>query len=171
MLKSKKTEIVSDIRKRMEESNAVFITDYSGLNVSDITILRKDLRENSSKFIVAKNTLMKIAATDAGMEEILEFLDGPTALTFSADDPAQPAKILYDSFKKIDKPIIKAFVVDKQLFAGSEIIRLAELPSREVLLAQLVSAVEAPATNLVSTLDGLFQELMATLEALGKSKE
>ena len=171
MRKSEKIEAVSDIKKHLEESNAIFITDFSGLNVADITVLRKDLRENSTKFMVAKNTLMKIAATDAGMEEILKFIDGPTALAFSVDDPAQPAKILYDSFKKREMPVIKAFVVDKQLFSGSEIVRLAELPTRDILLSRVVSAVEAPASNLVTTLDGLFQELMATVEALGKSKE
>lgn len=171
MPKPEKIKAVENIRKYLEESGSIFVTDYSGLNVADITVLRKNLRENSVRFLVAKNTLMRIAAKDAGHDDITEYLEGPTALAFGKDDPALLAKILYDSYREKEKPVVKAFVVENQLFPGSEVVRLAELPSREVLLAQLVFSIESPLNSVVSSLDGVFQEFLATLEALEKSKE
>jgi len=170
MAKPEKIKAVGELKDLMETTSSVFVTDYTGLNVADITALRKNLRENSVKYIVAKNTLMKIAATDAGMENIVEYFQGQTALAFGADDPTIAAKILYKSFKDIKKPIIKAFVFDGQLFPGVEITRLADLPSREVLLSQIVMSVEAPISNIVSSLDAVFHELLATVDALGASK-
>ncbi len=170
MAKPEKIKAVGELKDLMEATSSIFVTDYTGLNVADITALRKNLRENSVKYIVAKNTLMKIAATDAGMENIVEYFQGQTALAFGADDPTIAAKILYKSFKDIKKPVIKAFVFDGQLFPGVEITRLADLPSREVLLSQIVMSVEAPISNIVSSLDAVFHELLATVDALGASK-
>jgi len=165
-----KLKVVEEVKKYFEESTSLFITDYTGLNVEDITVLRKNLRENSVKYLIAKNTLVRIAAKDAGYENILEYLTGPTAIAFGVDDPAVPAKILYDSFKAKERPVIKAFVLDQDVYKGVEIVRLAELPSREVLLAQLIGAVESPIQSLLGSVDGLMQELVATVEALAVSK-
>ena len=170
MPKPEKIEKVKSLKEYLENAKSVFVTDYSGLNVADITVLRKNLRDNSVKYVVAKNTLMRIAAKEAGYENLVEYLKGPTAVAFTSDDPAVPAKILYDSFKEKEKPVIKAFVLDKELFSGTEIRRLADLPSREVLLAQLVSAIESPINSLISNIDGVFQELIATIETLAKTK-
>lgn len=170
MPRPEKIKAVSDLKEQMENTSSVFVTEYTGLSVLDITELRKNLRENSVKFIVAKNTLMRIAAKEAGYENIVEYLVGQTALAFGADDPAIAAKILYKSFKDIEKPVIRAFVVDGELFPGSEITRLADLPSREVLLSQIIMSVEAPISNIVSSIDAVFQELVATVDALGASK-
>jgi len=166
-----KQKAIDELKEKMEKTSSVFVTEYTGLNVFDITALRKNLRENSIKYVVAKNTLMKIAAKEAGLDEIVEYLQGQTALAFGADDPAVAAKILYDSFKAIKKPVIKAFYFDGQLFPGNEINRLADLPSRDVLLSMIVSSVESPISNIVSSLDGVFQELVATVDALQASKE
>ncbi len=170
MAKPEKIKAIGELKDLMETTSSVFVTDYTGLNVADITALRKNLRENSVKYIVAKNTLMKIAASEAGLENIVEYFQGQTALAFGADDPTIAAKILYKSFKDIKKPIIKAFVFDGQLFPGVEITRLADLPSREVLLSQIVMSVEAPISNIVSSLDAVFHELLATVDALEASR-
>jgi large subunit ribosomal protein L10 len=171
MPKPEKVDAVKDIKGYLEQAKSVFITDYSGLNVADITALRKNLRENSIKYLVAKNTLMKIAAQDAGMNEIVEFLQGPTALAFGTDDPAVVARILYDSYKDKDKPVIKAFVMDNQLFDGADVKRLASLPSREILLAELVSAIESPLTSIIGSVDAVARELVSTIDALAASKK
>jgi len=170
MPKAEKIDSVNAIKENLESAKSVFVTEYTGLNVQDITSLRKNLRENSVKYLVAKNTLMRIAAKETGYENLVEYLSGQTALAFGADDPAIAAKILYDSYKDIEKPVIKAFVLDGQLFEGSEITRLAELPSREVLLAQIISAVESPISSIIASIDGIFQELVATIDALQASK-
>jgi len=171
MPKPEKINAVKDIKNYLEQARSVFITDYSGLNVADITVLRKNLRENSVKYLVAKNTLMRIAAEDAGLKNIIEYLEGPTALAFGAGDPAVAAKILYDSYKDKEKPVIKAFVMDKQLFGGVEIKKLASLPSREILLAQLVSAIESPFTSILGSMEAIARELVSTIDALAASKK
>lgn len=170
MAKPEKIKAVSDLKEQMENTSSVFVTDYTGLNVQDITLLRKNLRENSVKYVVAKNTIMKIAAKESGYDNLVEYFRGQTALAFGADDPAVAAKILYNSYKDIEKPIIRAFVLDGQLFQGNEITRLAELPSREILLSQIITAIESPISNTISSIDALFQELVATVDALQASK-
>lgn len=170
MPKPEKTVAVDKLKQIMNGASSVFVTDYTGLNVEEITKLRKELRDNSIKYLVAKNTLLKIAATDSGLGKLNDFFQGQTGLAFGADDPAIAAKILHNSFKSIEKPKIKAFMLDKEFYPGSEITRLADLPSKDVLYSMVVASVESPLTSLISSIDGIFQELFATLEALQKSK-
>ena len=170
MPKPEKIDSVSELKQLLQDSKAVFVTDYTGFSVEDITRLRKNLRENRVKYLVAKNTLIKIAANETGYESINEHLAGQTALAFGYDDPSIPAKILYTSFKEKERPVIKAFVLEKRFFSGKDIVRLAELPSREVLLSMVLSSIEAPASSLVSSLDALFHELLGTLDALAATK-
>lgn len=171
MPKPEKVESLSEIKKFLQDAKSVFVTDYTGLNVEDITKLRKDLREKSVKYLVAKNTIMRIAAKETGYDSIVEHLKGQTALAFGFDDPSIPAKILHTAFKAKEKPIIRTFVVDNKSFSGKEIVRLADLPSREVLLSQIVMAVEAPISAVIMSIDCVFQELVGTVDALAKAKE
>lgn len=170
MPKPEKIESVSQIKKYLQECKSVFVTDYTGLNVEDITRLRKNLREGSVKYLVAKNTLFKIAARETGYESIVDHLNGQIAIAFGFDDPSVPARILHTAFKLKERPIIKAFVVDKKKYGGQEVVRLADLPSREILLSRVVAAVESPFSSLIGSIDAVFQELMGTLDALAKAK-
>ncbi len=171
MPKPEKIEAVAEMKKLFETAGSFFVTDYQGLNVADMTVLRKNLRENNIKYLIAKNTLLKLAAREAGVSEVDEHLIGPTAVAFSSDDPALAAKILNDSFKAKELPRMKVFVVDNQVFEGAEIKRLADLPPRDILLSQLVAAVESPFSSLVASLDGFFRELVGTIEALADKKK
>ena len=94
MLRQEKVESVAGLKQLFEDAGAFFITDYQGLNVADMTVLRKNLRENNVKFLVAKNTLFRLAAKDAGVEGVDEHFNGPTAIAFAMDDPSMAAKIL-----------------------------------------------------------------------------
>lgn len=170
MPKPEKIKSVSELKEQMQGTNSVFVTDYTGLNVQDITRLRKNLRVNSVKYVVAKNTLMKIAAKETGYDGIVDYLYGQTALAFGGAEPATAARILYNSFKDIEKPVIRAFVLDGQFFPGKDITRLAELPSREILLSQIVTSVESPISNIIASIDGVFHELIATVDAVRASK-
>lgn len=166
-----KVAVVENFEKLFSESGSYFVTDYQGLNVADMTVLRKDLRANNVTYVIAKNTLMDIAAKNTKQPELAEFFKGCTAVAFASDDPAVAAKILYDSYKERDLPRIKAFVVDDQLFKAEEIQRLASLPPREILLSQLVNAVESPMTSLVGALDAVFRDLVGSLDALAEKKK
>lgn len=168
-----KIDKVASLKKRFSEADNIYITDYAGLNVIQITKLRKNLRESGVRLIVAKNTLMRIAAKDAGYDDLDQHLTGPTAIAFSNVDPNVPAKILYDAYKEFDKvkkPEIKVFYIDRQPFAASDAERIAKLPSRENLLSQLVTAVEAPIAELVGTIDGIMRELIGTVDAMARKK-
>lgn len=170
MVKPEKINAVAEMKKIFEGAGSFFVTDYQGLNVADMTVLRKNLRENKIRYLIAKNTLLKLAARDAGVPEIEKHLNGPTAVAFTSDDPAVAAKILHDSFKSKELPRMKVFVVEDQVFEASQISRLAELPPRDLLLSRLVAAVEAPISSLVASLDGFFRELIGTIDALAEKK-
>ncbi len=168
-----KIDTVATLTQRFQEATNIFITDYAGLNVEQMTALRKQLRDGGVKYIIAKNTLLRIAAKDSGYDDMTEHLVGPTAIAFSSAEPNVPAKILYDTFKEnkdLQKPEIKAFYIDKQPFAGSDAERIANLPSREQLLSQLIADVESPIAGLVGTLDGILRELVGTIDAMARQQ-
>ena len=171
MPKPEKIEAVAEMKKLFESAGSFFVTDYKGLNVADMTDLRKNLRENNIKYLIAKNTLLKLAVNDAGIDSINEHFIGPTAVAFTSDDPALAAKILNDSFKAKELPRMKVFMVDDQVFEGAEIKRLADLPPRDILLSQLVAAVESPLTSIVGSLDGFFRDLVGSVDALAEKRK
>jgi large subunit ribosomal protein L10 len=171
MPKLEKIEAVAEMKKLFESASSLFVTDYQGLDVADMTSLRKDLRDNKVKYLVAKNTLLKLAAQEAGLESLTEHFIGPTAVAFTDDDPAVAAKVLYESFKKKELPVTKVFIVDNELHTAADMKRLADLPPKDVLLAQVVSAVESPLTSLVGSIDGFFRELVGSLDALADKKK
>ncbi len=166
-----KIQAVAEMKQLFEDSNTFFITEYQGLNVSDMNSLRKDLTANNVRYLIAKNTLMRIAAKEAGLDQLTEFMTGPTAIAFTSDEPAVAAKILNDSFKDKELPIMRAFYLDDTLFQGAEISRLADLPPKDILLSQVVAAVEAPFSELVGSLDGFFRELIGSVDALKEKRE
>jgi len=169
-----KIDKVADLTKRFAEAGSVFITDYSGLNVEQMNKLRKNLRDKGIRYVVAKNTLMNIAAKEAGYTDIAEYLEGPTAVAFSGAEPNVPARILFDAakeFEKVSKPEIKALYIDRQRYSGADAVRIAKLPGREVLLAQVVAAVQSPIAILLGTLDGIIRELIGTIDAVAEAKK
>jgi large subunit ribosomal protein L10 len=170
MPRPEKVQAVEEMTKLFEQSSSFFITDYQGLNVADMTVLRKNLRDNKVRYLVAKNTLMRRAAKAAGKDSIEKYLSGPTAIAFAADDPTIVAKILHESYKSTELPRIKVFVVEDQEHEPDDLKRLAELPTREVLLSQLVAAVESPLTSLVGAIDAVMRELVGSIDALAQKK-
>ncbi|MFH1700177.1 MAG: 50S ribosomal protein L10 [Candidatus Zixiibacteriota bacterium] len=168
-----KIDKVAALKEQFAEANNIIITDYAGLNVDQMTKMRRDLRQEGIKFFISKNTLMRLAAKDAGFDDMAELLTGPTAIAISNTDPNIPAKILFDSKKEFDnvkKPEIKALYIEKKFYDGAAAERIAYLPPREILLSLLVSAVEAPISEFVGTLDGIIRELVGTIDALAKKK-
>jgi large subunit ribosomal protein L10 len=170
MPKQEKIDAVTEYGKLFKESNSFFVTDYQGLNVADMTVLRKNLRKNDVRYLIGKNTLFSIAAHEAKIEGLDQYLQGPTAIAFTSSEPAVAAKILNDSFKEKERPRMKVFVLDREVHDGREIGRLANLPPKEVLYAQLAGTVAAPLTYLAGALSGLFRKLMGTLQAVEDQK-
>lgn len=170
MLKPQKADVVEKLKEKLQQSKSLFITDFSGLNVAEINGLRKDFRRNGAEFVVVKNTLLRLAVKQVGLDPLLNYLEGPTGVAFGYDDPVMPAKILYDFNKKKDKPKTKAFWIEENLFEGGKLGNLATLPSRQELLSQIVVSINFPVISLVGTLDSILRSLIGTLEAIVRTK-
>lgn len=175
MPKPEKIELVAKLKDHMEASNAVLLSDYAGLTVEQMNALRKSLRESSVKYLIAKNTLFKIAADSVGGEyaNLAKHWKGPTAVAFSQGDPTVGAKLLYEfakANKETEKPVFKIGLVDGTIFDQADLERLAQLPGREELLAKVVGAISSPLSSLVGTLDGILREFVVTIDGIAKAK-
>jgi len=142
-----KQEAVDVVTSKLRESATTVVADYRGLNVAQVTELRKQLREAGVEFQVLKNTLVRRATAAAELTELDEVLTGPTAIAFSVEDAIAPAKILNDFAKKNDALKVKGGVVEGRVVGADQIKALAELPSREGLLSMLLSVLQAPVRN------------------------
>lgn len=143
-----KKQIVQEIADKFKASKSTIVVDYRGLNVAEVTELRKQLREAGIEFKVYKNTLTRLAAESAEIAELNSALTGPNAIAFSTEDVVAPAKILNDFAKKHEALEIKAGVIEGNVASVEEVKALAELPSREGLLSMLLSVLQAPIRNL-----------------------
>lgn len=146
-VREEKQQLVSEVTSKMRESSCTIVTDYRGLNVAQVTQLRKTLREAGIEFQVIKNTLARRATAEAQLTDLDPFLTGPTAIAFSKDDIVGPAKILSEFAKKNDKLSVKAGIVEGKVVGTAQIQALASLPSREGLLSMLLSVLQAPVRN------------------------
>ena len=143
-----KKQIVDDITEKFKSSVSTIIVDYRGLNVAEVTELRKQLRDAGTEFKVFKNTMTRRAVEAAGLTGLDDVLTGPNAIAFSTDDVVAPAKILNSFAKDHEALEIKAGVIEGNVATVEEIKALAELPSREGLLSMLLSVLQAPIRNL-----------------------
>jgi large subunit ribosomal protein L10 len=142
-----KQSLVQEIAGKFEAAASVVVVDYRGLTVAQVTELRKQLREAGVEFKVYKNTLVRRAAEQAGVEAINEVLTGPNAIAFSNEDVVAPAKIINDFAKKNEALEIKAGIIEGTVSSADDVKALAELPSREGLLSMLLSVLQAPVRN------------------------
>jgi len=142
-----KQDAVAVITTKLTQSPSTVVADYRGLNVAQVTELRKQLREAGVEFQVLKNSLVRRATESAGFAELNEILTGPTAIAFSGEDAVAPAKILNDFAKKNDALKLKGAIVEGKVIGTDQVKALAELPSREGLLSMLLSVLQAPVRN------------------------
>ncbi|HHV64528.1 MAG TPA: 50S ribosomal protein L10 [Peptococcaceae bacterium] len=165
-----KQKIVEEIKQKFQNSTGVVLADYRGLTVAEVTALRVQMREAGVEYKVLKNTMVRRAANEIGIEGLDPFLEGPTALAFSAD-PVAPAKILTEFTKKNKNLTIKAGVLEGKVIGPEKIKDLANLPSREVLLSQVLAGMQAPLQGMVNVLQGPIRKLVYALEEVRKLKE
>ena len=144
----KKKQVVDEIAEKLKASVSTVVVDYRGLNVAELTELRKQLREAGIDFKVYKNSMARRAAEASELAGLNEALTGPNAIAFSLEDVIAPAKILNDFAKKHEALEIKAGVIEGNIATVEEVKALAELPSREGLLSMLLSVLQAPIRNL-----------------------
>jgi large subunit ribosomal protein L10 len=167
MLRSEKERVVEQLAERLRSTETLMVADYRGLTMPEIDELRTRLLEAGARFTVVKNTLTKRAAEEAGTTEVLELIDGPTAIAFlEADgDPVAVAKVLNEVARANDVLVIRGGMLEGTVVGDAEIKRLATLPPAEVLRAQLASAVFAPLTTVVGLFTAPLRDLVGVIDA------
>jgi large subunit ribosomal protein L10 len=169
--RAERTASIDSLEKDFKESTAIYLTDFNRINVALITKLRSDFRKNGVKYMVVKNTLARKALERCKKEKLVPYLKGQVGMAIAKKEPTAPAKIIKE-FRAINKELlgVRIAYVGDALFGQDDVIRLADLPSREVLLSQLLSCFKAPMTNLAGSLSGILTKLAGTLEAVSKQK-
>ncbi len=166
-----KENVISGLTETIEASNATLYTNYRGLSVSEVTELRKKLREVDAEFHIVKNTLFKRAAEGKlPMGELEQHLTGPTAIGFAKGDAVAATKALLDFMKDHKEMELKAGVVDGRLFNSDQLTALSKLPAKEVLIAQFLGQLNAPISAFVGTLGGIVSNFVYTLQAIADQK-
>ena len=161
-----KVAVVDEVRMRLDESDAVILTEYRGLKVKDLAALRRELRKNGGDYKVYKNTLVRLATRSLGLHELDGMLEGPTAVAFVKGDAAAVAKALRDYSRVNQMLVIKGGVLGDKILDAAGTAALAELPSREVLLARFAGGLAAPLQQFASLLQALPRNLAYGLAAL-----
>ena len=164
-MRPEKITIVEDLQAKLNASPFVLVTDYTGLRVDQFSILRNRLAESGAECKVVKNTFLRRAMSDAGLPDIGADLKGQTAIVIGEKDVAAAAKVLKTFVGEFKKPEIKLGVVDRMVVNTDQINTIADLPSREVLLAQLLGVMQAPAGALVRLLNEPASSLARVLKA------
>lgn len=168
---AKKHEVVADLSEKLGEAKCLYLTDFTGLDVASITELRRRLSAAHVEYLVVKNTLARRALTGGPYEGLTEHLSGPNAFALSRDDVVAAAKILTEFARERERPRIRAGAIEGRVVSIEEIRRIADLPPRDQLLAQVVGYARAPIAGLVYTLSGLLAKFVRTVDAVREQKE
>jgi large subunit ribosomal protein L10 len=169
--KEEKQQIAEDLRDRFSKVAILVLTDYKGLDVKAMNDLRRKLRAEEVEYQVVKNTLLVRASEDNDVALIKDYFKGPNAIALSYDDPISPAKVLSQFAKENDKLEIKVGVMNGQVLDANAIRALAKLPSREVLLGQFLSALNAVPVSFVRTIAAVPRSFVGVLAAIRDQKE
>lgn len=165
-----KEAVVAEFRERLENSEIAIASKYIGINVAQVTELRRKMREAGIEYKVYKNTLARIVLREKGVEAAADLMDGPTAWSFSKD-PVAPAKILKEVGGTVKFVSMQGGVLSGKVVDGKQLEALASLPPREQLLAMAVGTIAAPLRNLVGTLNAVPGNLVNVIDQIRKQKE
>ncbi len=172
MNKENKQQVVVELHDKLERAKAVFLADFRGMNVEKATELRNELRKAAVEYKVVKNTLLDLASRDTDKESLQPHFAGPTAIALSYDDPVAAAKVLSRFAKEQQATFkLKAGVLTGKPITVADIQALADLPSREVLLAKLLGTLQAPTANFVGVLAAVPGSFVRALNAIKNQKE
>lgn len=171
MERKNKEAVVSELATKLQRASAMFLAEYSGMNVAQMTKLRRDLQNAGGEFKVIKNTLLRLAARGTDAEAIRDKFTGPNAVICSYRDPVSVAKVLSAISKEMPVLKVKSGVLGKQKLGPEDLAKLAALPSREVLVAKLMGLLQSGPQRLVGVLAANLNRLMWTLNAIKTKKE
>jgi large subunit ribosomal protein L10 len=162
----RKITTVANLTEKMSRMQLAVVADYRGLTVAEIGNLRAKLREHGAEMIVAKNTLLRIAARETGHETLETLLQGPTAVTFAYDDVAKVAKALDDYVKSSKKVTVRGSMLGKNVVPADGLTDIAKMPSREEVLGQIVGGINAPIASLIGVINAPVNDVAGILNAV-----
>jgi large subunit ribosomal protein L10 len=172
MKREEKNTAIGELRDRLSDASAFYLTDFTGLSVKQITEFRSRLRKQGVEYVVVKNTLAQRALSELEMTDVAGFFTGPTGLVIGQTDAIAAAKVLTEFAKEFDnRPAIKVGVVDRKEVNPQQIKQLADLPPREVLLAQLAGGLQAPMGRLLGGMNQMLAGFARAVDALRQQKE
>lgn len=166
-----KQQAVNDLSEKLKAARTGVVVDYRGITVEADTKMRKQLRESGSHYKVVKNTMLRIALKEAGIEGLDPFLEGTTAVAVNTEDYVAPAKILNDAAEKDKTVTIKAGFIDGKFATADEIKTLASLPPKDVLIGQVLRGLNGPISGLVTVLNGTLKGLVVALNAIAEKEQ
>ena len=163
--------IVESLTEKLKKASSIYVTDYLGLSVEEVTELRRNFFKNGVEYTVVKNTLAKISAKNANLENIDDMLTGPTAVAITYDDPTTPAKVIKEFNKNHKLPEVKGFIFEGKIMDRDSFMQIANLPSEEELLTKLVADLSSPMTKVVFALKSSMSNFVNVLNNLKETKQ
>jgi large subunit ribosomal protein L10 len=171
MNKNEKTDVVSQVKEMINNASAVYLTDYTGINVADISDIRNNFRKEGVTYKVIKNTLFKRAIDESGKyDKLADHLVGMTGYAFASDNPVAPAKIIKKYFDETKKLALKACYVEDQYYPSDKLNELATLPSKNELIASILGSIEAPASGIVGVINAVMRDLVSVIDEISKKE-
>jgi len=175
MNKEKKAESVAEIKELLESSEAIYLTDFAGLTVEEVNELRKEFYKSELKYKVVKNTLTVRALAESGKysdhkEKLGEILHGQTGIVFAYKNPVAPAKIIKKFFDKIERPKLKAAIVENEIYDSKKLNTLASLPTKEEIISGILGSLNSPASGIVGSINAAMRDLFSVIEEVAKKK-
>ena len=171
MDRNEKSEIISEIKELLESSSAVYLTDYHGINVEDISALRNQFRNEGVRYKVYKNTLVKRALQETGKyDKIAGHLNGMIGFAFTTSNPLAPAKIINKYFGDKEKLSLKACYVEGEYFEGSQLKVLATLPTKHELIAGIMGSLNSPVSGIVGAINAVMRDLANVVDQISKKQ-
>ena len=150
-----KKAVVAEIKEKLAAAKSVVLIDYRGLTVAEVTELRNQCRKAGVEYAVLKNTMVSLAAKEAGIEGLDDYLKGPTAVAFGMEDAVAPAKVLTEFIKKTKKTEVKCGLLDGQILDAAGVEALAAIPSREVLIAKIMGSMMSAVSKFVYVVEAI----------------
>src|SRR3990172_6795470 len=169
MVKQNKADEVAFLVSRLKERSNLILTNYSGIKVKDLSKLRKMLRSKNTEYRVVKNTLFKRALKEVGIEGLEDYLKGPVAVAFIKEEIGEIAKALKDFAKDFEKFSYSAGILDRVVYGEDQIKRIADLPSKEVILAQIMGLVNGPARGIAVGVNQIMASLARGIKAVAEA--
>jgi large subunit ribosomal protein L10 len=171
MNKNEKVDSIAEARDLIENATAVYLTDYSKINVEDISGIRNQFRKDGVTYKVFKNTLFKRALVESGkFEKLADHLEGMTGFAFASTNPVAPAKIIKKYNDTSQKFSLKACYIETQYFDGSNLAALAELPTKDELIAGILGSINSPASGIVGSIAAVIRNLVSVIDEVSKTK-